>query len=240
MVRYVRVSMQQASPEFTLLQLRTAPYPQRISQQRSCLFEFASFFLVKNTIDIQLVRCAVEKVIILKPVDQVPLVPNAANLFSPTQPAGVLVAVAEVVRQASIPNRALASTVAVLSKEAAPVFRFGKSLDRQFGRVSVVGVGDSAGFPVLPHLDLELMALHRAPLVGEGLPAAGRTDVISPVVVPDFDAEAIFLWPWRLKVTCMDADACLDMENGAKQKGNVLKLHFFRWEMRKGVLLLIT
>jgi hypothetical protein len=96
----------------------------------------------------------------------------------------------------------------------------------QGGCVSVIIVGHFPAAAVIAQLDGELMALHLAVLARIGVPHATRTPVVGAIIVPDLDAEAIFLWPWRLEVSGMDADARVDVGYGAQEQGKgVAELH---------------
>jgi hypothetical protein len=136
-------------------------------------------------------------------------IPIATNRLTVTQCASVLVAIAKVVPVASVPDLASSPTNAILTNQTAPALAPSGRVGFQGGRVSIVVVGHSPAAAVIAQLDGELVAIHLAVLVRIGLPHAAGAPVVGAVIVPDLDAEPIFLWTWRLEVSGMDADACV-------------------------------
>lgn len=84
----------------------------------------------------------------------------------------------------------------------------------QGGRVSIVVVCHPPAAAVAAHLDREPTALHLAVLVQIGSHAAWAS-IVGAVVVPQFNAETVILWPRCLEVSSVNMDARVDVSRGA-------------------------
>lgn len=50
--------------------------------------------------------------------------------------------------------------------------------------------------------------------------------MIDVMVIPEFYGEPVFLWPWRLEVTSVDTNACVDVGCDTHNQGNYMdELH---------------